>query len=51
MTSALRVLLDTQLFFRVPASGFRKVYTGEEEDKDGGELLTTHIGQIVIACL
>ncbi len=32
------------------ASGFRETHTGEEEDKDGDELLTTHVGQIVITC-
>ena len=37
--------------FRVPARGFRRAYIGEKEDEDGGDLLTTHVGQTVIACL
>ena len=37
--------------FRVPARGFRKAYIGEKEDEDGRDLLTTHVGQTVIACL
>ena len=51
MTSALRVLLYERLVFRVPVRGFRKAYIGKKEDEDGGDLLTTHIGEMVIACL
>ena len=29
--------VEYAIVFRIAASGFRKGYTGEEEDKDGGE--------------
>ena len=46
-----QVIVVHVIGFRVPARGFRKAYIGEKEDGDGGDLLTTHVGQIVIACL
>ena len=37
MTGIPQGIVGYAVVFRIAASGFRKGYSGEEEDKDGGE--------------